>query len=277
MAILLALAAAAVVGSGDFFGGMASRHGRVLAVSLWVHVCGVAAMLVLGPLVGGDPTAADLWWGAAAGLAGAVGVTSLYLGFASSRMGVVAPVSAVVAAAVPVMFGLATGERPAALAVGGLGLGLVAIALVSRPGRDQGSAGVAAGVLRGLAAGAAFGALFVFFGQVGDGTGVWPVLPARMAGAALLVAVAVGTRAPGRPETASWPAIGLAALLTAGGNGLFVLASQEGLLAVVSVLTSMYPAATVAWARVVYRERLTGMQLAGVALALAAIALIAGG
>ncbi len=277
MAVFLALAAAAVVGSGDFFGGMASRHGRVLAVSLWVHVGGVAAMVALGPLVDGDPTAADLWWGAGAGLAGAVGVTSLYLGFARSRMGIVAPVSAVVAAALPVVFGVASGERPSSVATAGLAVGLVAIALVSRPGAADARGSVAAGVVRGTAAGIAFGALFILFAETGDGSGIWPVLPARLAGASLVLAAVLATRSERLPRRQSWSAIALASVLTVGGNGLFVLASQEGLLAVVSVLTSMYPAATVAWARVVYRERLTGIQLAGVALALGAIALIAGG
>ncbi len=277
MAIALALAAALVVGSGDFFGGVASRHGRVLAVVLWVHVVGIVAMALLGPLLGGDPTAADLWWGAAAGIAGAAGVLSLYLGFASSRMGVVAPVSAVVAAAAPVLFGLATGERPGPVAFAGLAVGLVAIALVSRPAAGDERGSTAAGVARGLAAGVAFGALFILFSRAGDGSGVWPVLPARVAGAALLVVATTAVRSPRRPIRASWGAIGLAGTLTVGGNGLFLLASQEGLLSVVSVLTSMYPAATVGWARLVYRERLSGVQLSGVALALAAVALIVAG
>ncbi len=277
VAIILALAAALVVGSGDFFGGVASRHGRVLAVVLWVHLVGIVAMAVLGPLVGGDPTAADLAWGAAAGVAGAAGVGSLYVGFSASPMGVVAPVSAVVAAGFPVLFGVATGERPSAVSAAGLAVGLVAIALVSRPSGPAATGSVGAGVAWGMAAGLAFGALFVLFSRTADGSGIWPVLPARLAGAAAAIAVVAASRAERMPRRTSWPAIGLAGVLTVAGNGLFVLASQRGLLAVVSVLTSMYPAATVAWARVVFKERLGAPQLAGVALALAAVALIAGG
>lgn len=277
MAVVLALAAALVVGSGDFFGGMAARRGKVLAVVTWVHLVGIAAMAVLGPLLGGDPTAADLGWGAASGVAGAAGVLALYAGFTAGRVGLVAPTSAVVAAAFPVVFGVLTGERPSALAIAGLATGLVAIALVSRPERGETAGGGRQGLLHGVVAGLAFGALFILLSRAESGSGLWPLLPARAAGALLLVGAAVALGRELRPAAGSWQPIAAAGVLTVSGNGLFLLASQRGLLSVVAVLTSMYPAATVAWARVVFRERLAGLQLVGVALALAAVGLIAGG
>ncbi len=277
MAVLLALAAAVVVGSGDFFGGVAARHGRILAVVTWVHVVGIGAMAALGPLLGGDPTAADLWWGAASGVAGAAGVLALYSGFTAGRVGLVAPTSAVVAAGFPVGFGILVGERPGWVALAGLAVGLAAIALVSRPSHDEPGDGAANGLVHGVAAGLAFGALFILLSRAEDGSGLWPLLPARAAGAAALVGAAIAMRRDLAPVRMSWRPIATAGLLTVTGNGLFLLASQRGLLSVVAVLTSMYPAATVAWARVVFRERLNGVQLSGVALALLAVALIAGG
>ncbi len=277
MAIVLALASAIVVGSGDFFGGMAARHGRVLAVVMWIHLIGAGAAVVLAVAVGGDPQPADFAWGAAAGLAGAVGVVALYLGFNRSRMGVVAPVSAVVAAGLPVVYGVATGDEPSAVVFGGLLVGVVAIALISRPDETGPSGSVGAGVVRGVAAGVAFGALFILFSRVSADAGAWPVLPARAAGAALLVAAILATRDDRMPVRAAWPVLILGATVAVAGTGLFVLAFQEGLVSVVSVLASMYPAATVAWARIIYSERLNGLQWSGVGLALVAVGMIAGG
>jgi drug/metabolite transporter (DMT)-like permease len=277
VAILLALAGAAVVGSGDFFGGVAAKHGRVLAVVLWVHLVGVGAMVLIGPLLGGDPTAADLWWGAAAGASGSLGVVALYHGFATSRVGVVAPISAVVAAVLPVLYGVIDGERPGPVVVAGLAVGVVAIALVSRPSADDTEGNIGGGVVRGLAAGLAFGALFILFSRVGDDAGAWPVLPARAAGAGVLLTAILARRDPLVPARASQPVVALGGVVAAVGTGLFVLAFQRGLLSVVSVLTSMYPAASIAWARVIFAERLTGVQWMGVALALLAVGLIAAG
>ena len=278
MAVFLALAGAVVVGSGDFLGGLAARHGRVLAVVLWVHLVGIGAMAILGPAIGGDPATADFLWGAAAGAAGSLGVVALYHGFATSRVGVVAPISAVVAAGLPVLWGVADGERPGAIVVVGLAIGVAAIALISRPApTDVASGTIAGGVVRGLAAGVAFGALFIFFGQVGDDAGAWPVLPARAAGTAVMLGVIAARRDALVPAPGARPVVALAGITAAGGTALFVLAFQEGLLSVVSVLTSMYPAASVAWARVVFGERLTPVQWVGVVTALVAVGLIATG
>ncbi len=278
MPVLLALLSATANGTGDFFGGIASRRGGpVLAVTLWMHLVGIATAAAAGPLVGGDPTTADLAWGAAAGLGGSLGVLAIYQGFAATRMGVVAPVSAVVAAAVPVGYGLISGERPGWVVMAGLIAGMVAIALVSTHRTDKAGGPVGRGVTWAILGGIGFGLLFIFFGQTEDGSGMWPVLPARLAGSVLLAAAVVSLRRPWLPSLPSRLPATAAGVLTIAGNGLFVVASQRGLLSVVSVLTAMYPAATVAWARAMLGERLSPVQVTGAVLALAAVGLIAAG
>ncbi len=275
MAILLALASAAVVGSADFFGGFATRRGRVFAVVAWSHLFGVAATAAIGPVVGGSPTAADLWWGAASGVSGAAGILSLYSGFAAARVGVVAPTSAVVAAVFPALFGIVEGERPSLLALAGIALGIGAVLLISRAADGSGLS--LTGLLYGIGAGLGFGGLFILLSRAQDGSGIWPLGPGRLAGFVVIALAAAIWGRDLRPVRSSWPPLLVAGFLAVLGNGLFLLASQRGLLSVVAVLTSLYPVATVAWARAIFKEVLAPSQLLGLALALLAVAVIATG
>ncbi len=276
MVVVLALSSALVYGAADFCGGLASRRTGALAVVVASQLAGLLALLALLPALGGTPTTADLAWGAAAGLAGATALAVFYRALADGVMSVVAPVTAVSAAAVPVLLGLALGERLGAAAVTGIALALVAVVLVAAEGGAPTAAAVrGAGLGPALVAGAAFGLFFVLLDQPGDSSGLWPLVSARLASLTLVLVLAAGTRSVVVVPRAALPLAAIAGVLDMAANALFLLAAREGLLAVAGVLASLYPVSTVLLAQAVLRERLTGVQLAGLLIAAIAVTLIA--
>ncbi len=287
MAAVLALLAAVAYGTGDFLGGMAARRIPASVVVLASNAVGLAGLLVALPLVG-DPEFAgrDILIGAAAGIAGAIGVMLLYRGLATGTMSVVAPITAVLSAVVPVGVGLATGERPAGLALPGVPLALFAVALLAREprvGPAQRPAGLPrTEVLVALGAGLGFGLFFVGLDATGDDAGLWPVVAGRAASVGLFsVVAAVGARrrSVGMRDTARTTMLLLVGcgLLDAGANALFLLATQRGLLTLVAVLGALYPAATLVLARLVLGERLVRLQQTGLVVAAAAVVLVTAG
>jgi drug/metabolite transporter (DMT)-like permease len=276
LAVALALGASLSYGVGDFLGGLTSRRLHVLTVLALSQVAGAVAVAVWAlvereAFPGGGATAAAC----AAGLCGAVGLTALYRGMAVGAMGVVAPISSV-AAVIPFTYGLARGERPTLLQVAGVVVALAGLVLVSRAS-DGGGAAVAAGVGLALIAAVGFGLYFVFLGEAATESVPWAVLVARTTSCALALAAVALTRVtlrPGRRLLAPVLAVGV---FDVSANVLFALASTRGLLSVASVLTSLYPAVTVALAALVLRERVGRTQLAGAAAVLAGAALIAAG
>ncbi|GAA1266202.1 EamA family transporter [Sphaerisporangium rubeum] len=277
-AILLATTCAVVYGTADFFGGLATRRSRVLAVVFLTQVTGLVCVLPLLPLLPGAPSVAGLAWGMAAGLAGGAAVILFYRALADGVMSVVAPTTATTSAVLPVAAGLVMGERPEPLALGGVALALLAVLLVSRAtgGEETGRAGLGT-VLRALASGAGFGAFFVLLKHVPADAGLWPLAGARFMSAVLVLVLALALRRTLRPGGGGgMPAIMTAGVLDMAANVLFLLASQRGMLVLVSVLASLYPASTLLLARFVLGERLNMVQTAGVGLALGAVALIAG-
>lgn len=270
MTVLWSLLAATSWGAGDFFGGVAARSGRVTAVAAASQAVGIAVVLVLAPLIGGSPSGPDMGWGALAGVSGGLGILMLYRGMAVAHLGLVAPVAAIGTAAFPLLFGIATGERPGALEIAGLVVGLAAIWLVSS---GQGPT-TAAGLLYGLAAGAAFGGLLIGLSRIGDDSGIWPLAPTRLAGALIIVAIALASRQALVPVRAAWRAIVPAGSLGVLGNVFFVFAVQDSL-AVAAVIGSLFPAATVILARLVLHEPLTRRRAAGVLAAAVAVGLLA--
>ena len=286
MAVVLALAAAAAWGTSDFVAGVAGRRSDGTSVAFASQVVGLVVLAVVAPVVQGGAGAADLTWGAAAGLGGSVGVVLLYRGLAVGVMSLVAPVTAVGASSLPVLFGLATGERPSAAALAGVVLALVAVALLCAfpagqaddPDRREPAAGPAhhrAGLVEALGSGVGFGVFFICLARAGEGGGLWPLVSARLAAVALLGGLVLITRRAAVPERGIAPGIAVIGVLDATANVLFLLASRRGLLSLVALLTSLYPAATVLLARVVLRERMSGLQAVGLAGAGGAVALIA--
>ncbi|WP_309067732.1 DMT family transporter [Microbacterium sp.] len=276
-AILLALASAVAYGVSDFFGGVFSKRHSAWTIAFWGQIGSLLTAGLLALWVGGRPDRLDLLWAAVAGVGSALGTAFLYRGLASGRMSVVAPVSAVVSAGVPIVVGVATGERPAALTWVGIAVGLAAIWLVARAPDPAGGTreGVAASVRDGVLAGAGFGAYFAAIGQVREEAGLWPNAASMVVAAVLLLIVVLAVRAPLRLP---WRRTGLALLpgmLGAVALTLFLLASQQGLLTVVAVIASLYPAATVILAALVLHERIHRSQAVGLAACAAAVALVA--
>ncbi|MEV8636425.1 DMT family transporter [Streptosporangium sp. NPDC051023] len=275
IAVVLATLCAVVYGTADFFGGLATRRSRVLAVVVLSQLAGLALVAGLLPFLPGTPTAETLAWGTAAGISGAAGLVLFYRALATGVMSVVAPTTATTSAALPVLFGLATGERPEPTALLGVALALVAVLLVSRD-TSPAAAGRGYGpLLTSLAAGAGFGGFFVLLAQAPDGSGMWPLFGARLSSITLIALLALATRRTLRPGTGALRIIVTAGALDMTANVLFMLAQQRGMLSLVGVLVSLYPASTLVLARYVLKERLNAVQVAGIGVTLAAVALIA--
>lgn len=324
MALILALVSAMSWGASDFMAGRAERVSPGLSVVVGSQFVGMLAAIALLPLVEGDSGGAALWAGAVGGIGSAIGLALLYHALAVGRMSVTAPITGAVAAAIPVLYGLATGERPAALALVGVVLALAAIVILAatppasdrdllaevapalespaegRPGTpSQPEAGHAGerpvlpyqaemsnssrrrgllsqpGVAAALMSGVGFGAFFIFLGRTGDGAGLWPIFAAKVSAVVLLGSVALATGRRVKPSRGARSSVAVVGLLDMAANVTFLLATRRGLLSLVALVTSLYPAVTVLLARVILKERLTRVQVLSVATAGSGVALIA--
>lgn len=276
--MILALLAACSAGTSDFLGGLGARRAPGVLITAASQVTGFVAAVAFALVVGGEPTAEDLWWGALGGLGGAVGLFSIYEGYAKASVAITAPLAGVGAAAVPVMYDVATGDPLTALTTVGIVVGLMSIGLVSlQTSGTTGGASVTLSLLYGLGGAAGLGFLLVCLAQTSDDGGVWPVAPARLMGFVFMAVIVGAGRVPVRiPRSAWWMVVGVGVLGTAA-NALFVVATQHGSVSTAAVLTAMFPAVTVLLARIVLHEHLRPIQVAGLALALVAVGLIAGG
>lgn len=279
VAILLALAGSVAYGCADFAGGLAARSTHVLGVVLLAAPAGLLVSLAAWPLVGGDAGGdaggAALAWGAASGVASAATFVLLYRSLAMGPMSVLSPVTAVTSAVLPVLVGLALGERLPPLAVVGVLLALGAVVLVSVAPGSTASRPTRAALLVALAAGVAIALQLVTLAAAPDDSGVVVLVVARAVACALLVAAVVGSpaaRAAGRPPVGL--AVGSGAL-DALANLAFLLAARQGQLGIAAVVTALYPAATVLLARFVLGERLHRVQVGGLVAAGGAVALLA--
>jgi drug/metabolite transporter (DMT)-like permease len=274
---LLALASSVLWGSGDFLGGTLSRRMPALAVvgvsqALALVLVGTVAV-VTGELARGMPTAG--WgWAAASGVAGLVGLVAFYSALARGTMGVVAPIAAL-GVIVPVAVGLAAGERPSSVQMVGAALGVIGGVLASGPELTSRAAGrpIALALLAGLA----FGLVLVFLARGSEESPLLTLVGMRTTSVVLLVAVAVAARSLGGVRRADLPLLALIGMLDAGANLSYAIATTVGLLSLVSVLASLYPAVTVLLARVVHHERMTRLQDVGVATAVGGVLLVAAG
>lgn len=268
----LSLAAAASWGGGDFAGGLASKRASVFRVVAVAHACGLVAMLTMALLTREVvPPRIELWWGGFAGFVGAFGIAALYRALAVGRMGVVAPVAAVVTGCLPVLVGFRTEGIPDRVQLIGFALALLSIWLVARPNEYVDSH-------RGLGLAALAGVMFGLFLIAGKQAGhhgvFWPLVAARCVSTALMVTIVAFTPRDARPlRAALWPMV-LSGVLDSAGNALFIAATQHGRLDVAAVLSSLYPASTVILARFLLKERISAMQGLGIACAIISVALI---
>ena len=276
MGVLLAALSSLVYGTADFFGGIASKRNDGVVVTFLSQAAG-CVILAVALALWGDVTVApaDMWWGIAAGAAGGAGLMLFYPALAVGPMSVVAPTTALCSAIVPLVVGLAIGERPSGLALAGVVVALPAIVLVARE-RDEGPAGARRStVVSSVLAGVGFGMFFVFLSRAGSSAGLWPLVGARIGSLGLLAVVIVATRRPLRLEAGSWPVVVGAGTGDVVANSLYLLALGHGLLSVVAVIGSMYPASTVILAQLVLHERMQRAQIVGLVLAAIAVAFVA--
>jgi uncharacterized membrane protein len=277
MASLLALLAAAAFGTSDFLAGLSSRRLSALTVTAIAQTLGLVTAGVAVILVGGDGPRTDvLLWGAASGLGNVVGTLALYQGLAVGRMSVVATLSGLLAAVIPAIVGLALGDGLGALTALGIVIAIPAIGLVSWHPEAAGGSG--SGARWGVIAGLGFALLFIALAQAGTDSGAWPLL----AGEAVCVAVvapwaARSVLAAGRSERRPVLVAVVAGFLAALANLLFLTATGHGELAIVAVLTSLYPGFTVILARLVLAERWSRPQVIGLLAALLAVVLVSVG
>ncbi len=281
MVIVFALAAAVLYGSADFLGGAASRRLRASSVLTVSAPVGAVVLLAAALLAGGRPELAGVPWAAAAGGCGGIGLIVFYAGLAAAPMRLVAPVSALVSTVLPVGIAIAAGERPGlAVYAGGL-ICVLATVLVSmegsKPDAPSAHPPVARGLAYGTAAGIMFGLFFVFLRVAATSGVLWPSGLSRATGAVILLGVAIWAGAPPAWRGASprvLAAVVGSGLLDAIANLCYVLATRAGLFGLAVVLTSLYPGVTVLLARVVLGERIRPVQLAGLLLAIAGIAVV---
>lgn len=275
MSPFLAFLSAVTFGGADFLGGIATRKsGRVFSVVILSQLAGLAIVLVALAATDGELIRGDIGWASSAGVAGSVGLILLYRGLSIGTMSVVAPLSAIMTAVVPVAWGLLTGERPSVVALVGIPLALVAIALVS--GARFGRLSQGPGMTEGIGAGVGFGVFFILIAN-SESSELWTLTFARVASISVILIVALISRASLRPgRGAGWFIFGAGAIdMTA--NLLFLMAERRGLLTLVSVITALYPASTVLLARVVLAERLVRSQWIGLVLAALGVGLISVG
>jgi drug/metabolite transporter (DMT)-like permease len=287
MPAILALSSSVLWGTADFFGGVLSRRMPAVVVVLLTQTLALALLLGVVTVSGSwswSPTQA--WWGIGAGVVGPVALIAFYRGLATGRMGVVSPIAAT-GVAVPVLVGLAQGDRPSTVQVAGLVLAVVGVVLVGGPDVRSDGQGTRPGggqwrpVALAVVAALGFGGAFVFLdggAQAAPGSGILMLLVVQRAtSVALLVVpvlVFVGVSSVRRGSLPALVGVGAADV---GANGLYAVASTFGLLSVTAALGSMYPVMTLFLARALLHERLTRLQGYGVVTALAGVVLLAVG
>jgi drug/metabolite transporter (DMT)-like permease len=275
--VVLGVTAAIAWGAGDFGGGLAARRAPILGVALFVQAIGMVLAVALWAVRAEPlPGPADATWAALAGLLGAFGIAGLYQSLALGRMSIVAPVTGVIGAALPVVAGIALEGPPPTLALAGIGLAIVAVVLVSLT-IDRGPAAGPSGLPYALAAGIGIGGFAVAISRVADGLVFGPLVVVRVVETVTFVVVISLSRRPWQLPRPTRGLVVAVAVLDMLGNAAFIAATQNGALAIASVLGSLYPVTTVVLAAAVLRERIGGVHAIGILTAIAAIALIAAG
>ncbi len=276
MSVLLAALSALCYGAADFSGGFTARRSPLVPVLVTSQAAGallaLAFVLASGEAV---PAGRDLAWGAAAGVAGAVGLAFLYRGIAAGLVAIVSPTAALVGAAIPVAFGILSGEHPSPAALAGSAICLPAILLLSwERGGVADRRALRSALAHALLAGTFIGLFFIALARSSPGSGLWPVLAARGASITLLVVAAFLSRQRLAVSRAGALPTLVAGVTDMAANVLFLLATREGLLSLAVIVASLYPAPTVLLARVFFREHIPPVRALGLAFAVAGIALI---
>lgn len=270
--VVLGLVAALAWGAGDFGGGLTSRKTAVFGVVLLSQLTGMAISLALATIRAESmPGPVDLGWSLLAGILGAIGITALYRGLALGRMGIVAPVTGVLAAVIPVAAGILLEGVPPPLVLFGIAIAIGSVVLVSRVADEEGGR---AGLSEALIAGVSIGLFGVVIAQISDGLVFGPLTVVRGVQAVTLAVLILATGTAWRPAARLLPIIALIGILDMTGNAMYFFAVQTGLLAVAAVISSLYPVTTVILATIVLGERVSRDHAVGIALAVVAVACI---
>ncbi len=290
MAFFLGLLTALGFGAADFFGGLASRRIPALVVACYSQFLATGALLLIALPLAGWPGLEALAWGGASGLALALGLLAYYHGLAVGSMGLVAAITGMISALVPLAVGLALGEEPGGLALLGIVAIVVAIGMISGGSRkasprrlDAPARGLMAlargehsikGLLDSGIAGICFGLVFVFLNEAEAGPPIWPVVATSAVGALTLLVVMLVRRPRNGMRRSTLVLLSLAGLCQAAATLAFVVAVRMGLLSIIAVAGALAPAPTALMARFFQAERMSRIQLAGFLSALLGIVLI---
>jgi drug/metabolite transporter (DMT)-like permease len=275
----MALSSALAYGAADFIGGVGSRRYSSWPVVLAGQAAGALVMLTAGLMRPGHPVVADFAWAILAGAGSATGSIFLFRGLARGRMGLVAPISAVGAAVLPVLVSVALGDRPKGLVWVGVLAALPGIWLVSRDITPDRPAGTREALVDGALAGMGFGILFVALARISADAGVLPLAANQLIGAILTMVAATSLGQPWRPcrgmgaGVVGWGSV--SGVLGASGTVAFILATGTTSLGIVGVLASLYPAVTVLLAAGVLGERIGAAQRTGIGICILAVATLA--
>ena len=274
--VVLGLLASLGWGVADFGGGLASRRAPVLGVLLGSQLASLAVGLPFLLVFGGEPAMRpeDVAISVVGGVLGASGLALLYRGLSVGRMGVVAPVAAVLTAILPVAFGFLTEGIPSFVAIIGIGFAALSVVLVSRaPAEPDGRP---SGIKYGIGAGAIFGLFAVSATQLGEDLILSPTIVIRMASITVLVAWVLWRRQPWRVDRRLWPALAAIGVIDMSATASYLSAIGVGPLAIAASLASLYPVVTTILAALVLKERIRPIHAAGIAAAGLAVVLIAG-
>lgn len=274
-AVFFGLASAASWGTGDFSGGVATKRSPVYTVVLLSHIVGLVGLIILIVLLREPlPDLDNLWIGALGGIAGAVGVAALYTGLSQGRMGVVAPLTAVTTAIVPVLFSLFFEGLPTHQQMIGFFAALIAVWLISSS-NDENAAGFHWRDLRlPIIAGLGFGLFFISIDQVSENAILWPLAGARFASIVTMFILVLLSQKGKRPAVGQLGIIALIGITDTVGNAFFALATSLGRLDIAAILSSLYPVMTILLARLILDEHITKRQWVGLVVALLAVILI---
>jgi drug/metabolite transporter (DMT)-like permease len=290
LTVLLGLCGALAYGVSDFLGGLASRRTAPIIVAGIAGAVGILPLLIAVPILGARFTADALLWGVLAGLSGSVGVLLLYAALAIGPMSVLSPVTSVFAALLPVGVAVLTGTRLEPLTIGAVAMAIVAVVLVASTKNTTGARVTGRGLLIAVISGCGFGGLVLAYNGTAPADGIAPLVIARIVLTAVMgvgIAIVVGpsmTRNRGFSATLLprgrrfWLAVVACGVIDASAN-IFIQAGlhagDPAALPIVSVLNALYPIGTILLAAVVLRERLTWVQVGGLALGFAASAVLA--
>jgi drug/metabolite transporter (DMT)-like permease len=279
--VALAVLSSLIWSVADYAGGKATQHAAALAV-VWLSKLVSLPLLAVYLVATYVPiTPIGLAWGGLAGVAGVVGLVLFYRALSAGAMTVVAPITGVTSAAIPVVVGILSGERPSASRLLGVGCALLAIAMVSlapQPARQRQVASSRL-VIAALGAGAGFALFFILIalaGEVSGSAGLWPIVGSQFSALIICGLLLLMMRPGPWPRKAALRFTMVAGPCDMTANALFLVASRSGELSVVAPLAALYPVTTVILALMIDHERLRSVQVVGLAFAVAALVLVSG-